>query len=180
MVLLNSCIWRIKGKTAESEKRMEHIDKNCRRKIKRPRKRLLYMMRDQELKMKERKRASRKIKIWRRRQQYRLGRKIEIMAVIWWFIKRFSGKTKNKRRRINKEKHVTTRIKIYQSVRHTYVLEKEKPWKCYLEKRQQSSPAWMFAGLRSNRRYKPRDLKERTSEFKHIVLVISHIQPVAD
>ena len=78
------------------------------------------------------------------------------MDVSRWLMKRFLGKPKNKKRRTNKEEHVTTRIKK-RPVRTMYVLEKEEPWKYCLEKCQKSSLAVIFARLRSNRRYKPGD-----------------------
>ena len=70
--------------------------------------------------------------------------------------KKTSHKTKKKKRRIKKQKRDTTKV-ISRPTETIYTVEKDEPCRWCLEKRQQSSPAVMFARLRSNRRYKSGD-----------------------
>ena len=137
---------RVEKSPAESNKR----------KYKRPRKINPYVIRDQELKMEESKHAQKKIKNWKRRQHHKLERDVKVMNVSVLLMKRFPGKPKNKKKRTNKGKYVTTRVRK-RPKSTTHIVTKEEPWKLCLEKLQQSSPAVMFARLRSNRRYKPGD-----------------------
>ena len=134
----------------------ESSSKPGKRKHPRPRKINSYVIRDQELKIEESKQAQRKIVNWKTRQQQKLGRNIEVLNVSEFLRKKFLKKSKNKKRRINKEEQITTKV-MKRPIRTTYMLEKEEPGMLCLEKRQQSSPAVMFARLRSNRRYKPGD-----------------------
>ena len=85
-----------------------------------------------------------------------MERDIKVMNVSVLLMKRFPGKPKNKKKRTNKGKYVTTRVRK-RPKSTTHIVTKEEPWKLCLEKRQQSSLAVMFARLRSNRRYKPGD-----------------------
>ena len=67
-----------------------------------------------------------------------------------------SKKPRFKKRQINALEQVTNKV-LNKSIRTTYILETEEFCMFCLEKRQQYSPAVMFARLRSNRRYKPSD-----------------------
>ena len=60
------------------------------------------------------------------------------------------------RRRINKEEQATIKA-MKRPIRITYLLKKEEPRMLCLENRQQSSPAVIFAQLRTNRHYKPKE-----------------------
>ena len=115
-----------------------------------------YAMRDQELKKEAIKRIQRKIANWNRRQQQTLGRNTKVLEGREFLRKKTSHKTKKKKRRIKKQKRDTTKV-IRRPTETIYTVEKDEPCILCLEKRQQSSPAVMFARLRSNRRYKPGD-----------------------
>ena len=115
-----------------------------------------YVLRDQELKIEERKRAQRIFFNWKRRKQQKLERNTTVLNVGKLPQKTFPKKSKNKKRRINAQEQVTTKV-TKKPIGITYTLEKEELCIFCLEKRQQSSPAVMFARLRSNRRYKPGD-----------------------
>ena len=93
---------------------------------------------------------------WKRRQQHKLEKNIKVMNVSGLLRKKFLGRSKYKKMKIIKEKYVTTKVRR-RPTRTSYILEKEEPWNNCLKKCQQSSPAVMFARLRSNRRYKPGD-----------------------
>ena len=115
-----------------------------------------YAMRDQELKREAITRIQRKIANWNRRQQQTLGRNTKVLEGRELLRKKTSHKTKKKKRRIKKQKRDTTKV-ISRPTETIYTVEKDEPCILCLEKRQQSSPAVMFARLRSNRRYKPGD-----------------------
>ena len=114
------------------------------------------MLRGQDLKIEESKRAQGKIFNWKRRQQQKLERNTEVVNVSEFLRKKFLNKSKDKKRRINTQRQVTNKV-MKKPIVTTYKFEREEPCIFCLEKRQQSSPAVMFARLRSNKRYKPGD-----------------------
>ena len=135
---------------------MSHTTMKRRKTFSKPRKINPYVVRDQELKIEESKRAQRIFFNWKRRQQQKLERNTKVLNVSKLLQKKFPKKSKNKKRRINTQEQVTTKV-TKKPIGITYMLEKEELCIFCLEKRQQSSPAVMFARLRSNRRYKPGD-----------------------
>ena len=110
----------------------------------------------EELKKEAIKRIQRKIANWNRRLQQTPGRNTKVLEGRKILGKKTSHKTKKKKRRIKKQKRDTTKV-IRRPTETIYSVEKDEPCRLCLEKRQQSSPAVMFARLRSNRRYKPGD-----------------------
>ena len=144
------------SKKSQGPRRMGHTIRKRRKTVPKPRKISPYMLRDQELKIEVSKRAQRKIFNWKRRQQQKLGRNTKVLKVREFLRNKLPKKSKNKKRRIKKQKQFTTKV-IKRPTETIYILEKEEPCIFCLEKRQQSSPAVMFARLRSNRRYKPGD-----------------------
>ncbi len=147
---------QVGSKNSQEPGRMGHTIRKRRKTLSKPRKMSPYVLHDQELKIEESKRAQRKIFNWKRRHQQKLRRNTKVLNVSEFLWKKFRKRSKNKKRRTNKEKQVTTKV-MKRLIRTTYMLEKEEPPMFCLEKRQQSSPAVMFARLRSNRRYKPGD-----------------------
>ena len=113
------------------------------------------MLRDQELKMEEDKRAKRKFFNWKRRQQQQLDKNAEVLDVSE-FLRRKVPKETRKKRRINTQEQKTNKV-VQKNIKTTYISEGEEFCIFCLEKRQQSSSAVMFARLRSNKRYKPGD-----------------------
>ena len=90
------------------------------------------------------------------RQQQNLGRSVEVLNVSEFLRKKFLKKPRNKTRQINEKEQVTTKV-MKRPIRTTPMLEQEEPHMFCLENCQQSSPALMFARLRSNKHYKPED-----------------------
>ena len=124
--------------------------------VSKPRKINPYFLRDQELKIEENKQAQRKIFNWKRRQQQRLERDTKVLNVSKLLRKKFLKKFENKKRITNMRRQATDKV-TEKPIVTTHKDEMEKLCIFCLAKRQQSSPAVMFARLRSNRRYKPGD-----------------------
>ena len=129
---------------------MGNTTKKRRGSILTPRKINPYELRDQELKIKEDKRAKRNFLNWKRRQQQKLDKNTEVLDVSE-FVRRKVPKETRKKRQINTQEQKTNKV-VQKDIETTYISEGEEFCIFCLEKRQQS-----FARLRSNRRYKPGD-----------------------
>jgi len=147
---------QVETKKSQGPDCMSHTTMKRKKNFPKPRKINPYFLRDQELKIEERKRAQRIFFNWKRRKQQKLERNTTVLNVSKLLQKNFLKKSKNKKRRINTQEQVTAKV-TKKPIGITYMLEKEGLCIFCLEKRQQSSPAVMFARLRSNRRYKPGD-----------------------
>ena len=147
---------QVETKKTQGPGRMGHTTRKRRKTFSKPRKINPYVLRGQELKIEDSKRAQGKIFNWKRRQRKKLERNTKVVNVSEFLRKKFLNKSKNKKRRINTQRQVTNKV-MKKPIVTTYQFEMEEPCIFCLEKRQQSSPAVMFARLRSNRRYKPGD-----------------------
>ena len=147
---------QVETKKSQGPDRMSHTTMKRRKTFSKPRKINPYVVRDQELKIEERKRAQRIFFNWKRRKQQKLERNTTVLNVSKLLQKNFLKKSKNKKRRINTQEQVTAKV-TKKPIGITYMLEKEELCIFCLERRQQSSPAAIFARLRSNKRYKPGD-----------------------
>ena len=147
--------FKVETKKAQGTDHMGNTTKKRRGSIPTPRKINPYVLRDQELKMEEDKRAKRKFFNWKRRQQQQLDKNAEVLDVSE-FLRRKVPKETRKKRRINTQEQKTNKV-VQKNIETTYISEGEEFCIFCLEKRQQSSSAVMFAQLRSNKRYKPGD-----------------------
>ena len=77
---------------------MGHTTRKRRNNFSKPRKINPYVVRDQELKIEESKRAQRIIFNWKRRQQQKLERNTKVLNVSKLLQKKFPKKSKNKKR----------------------------------------------------------------------------------
>ena len=156
-------------KTLKDSDKVSNVPNKRRRRRPRRRKVNQFALRNQELEIEKDKRKQRRHTNWNKRQRSKIGRVTKVRALNSRLTKMMSRpKRKRKgtsrpvctttkfRRQTNKEERVTSKV-TKRPIRTTYLLEKEEPCMLCLEKRQQSSPAVMFARLRSNRRYKPGD-----------------------
>ena len=156
-------------KTLGDSDKVSNVPSKRRRRRRRRRKVDQFALRYQELEIEKNKRKQRRHSNWKKRQEGNIGRVTKVRALNILLVKMMPHpKRKRKgtnrpictaakvRRQSNKEERVTIKVKK-RPLRRIYLLKKEEPCMLCLEKRQQSSPAVMFARLRSNRRYKPGD-----------------------
>ena len=108
------------------------------------------------MKMEAVKRAKRKSDDWKRRQQEKLKRNIKLLQVGEVLREKVPKKLRKNRRQTNTRKQ-TTNKEMMKYTKTSHQLLPRKLCTFCIQKRQQSSPAVMFARLKSNRRYKPGD-----------------------
>ena len=149
----HKCIF---GKVQVKTKKTQGPTRKRRKTFSKPRKINPYVLRGQELKIEESKRAQGRIFNWKRRQELKLERNTKLVNVSEFLRKKLLHKSKNIKKRINTQRQVNNKV-TKKPIETIYMLEKEEPCILCLEKRQPSSSAVMFARLRSNRRYKPGD-----------------------
>ena len=156
-------------KTLGDSDKVSNVPSKRRRRRRRRRKVDQFALRYQELEIEKDKRKQRRHSNWKKRHRSKIGRVTKVRALNILLVEMMPHpKRKRKgtnrpictttkvRRQSNKKERVTIKVKK-RPLRRIYLLKKEELCMLCLEKRQQSSPAVMFARLRSNRRYKPGD-----------------------
>ena len=131
----------------------------------------MYELRDQELKIEEGKQAKKTLQLEKevaaKAQEEYWDARCKQFSTKEGFIK----EPRNKMRWINTQGQITNTVVTEKPIGTTCISEMEEFCFCMfcLEKRQQSSPAVMFARLRSNRRYKPSDEGREAREKTNVI-----------